>query len=376
MPRPEWFSGARLNYAADTVGSDKDTNAIAIVARSQSRGPVAVNFGELRDQVARARVGLQRLGIGPGARVAACLPNIPETLVALLATASRGAVRATCAPEFGPRSVLDHLGRLEPTLLLALAGYRWGDRLVDRRDRIAVRAGLPSLRAVVHVPCADGNCNALPDMTARGELSAEPGPPEFDPAAFAYPGCALTISAWVMWHALVSALLTRCSIVMIDRNPIWPGGVPERRQRRVRPLHRDRPGLSAASGLGRRDVGAMRGRRCRRVQRPRPRGHWPAGELVIRCPMLPSTPARFWNDPDHPSDPAHDDWQEARAPRQAHRHRRPVATVVSRGALVSPASIEPFTAYAAQHATPSEKGERTWLTSRSSCTAQAVSRAA
>jgi acetoacetyl-CoA synthetase len=265
MPGAEWFPGARLNYAAHMVGRDEDTNAVAIVARSQSRGPVELTFGELRDQVARARAGLQRLGVGPGARVAAYLPNIPETLVAFLATASLGAVWATCPPEFGPRSVLDRLGQLEPAVLLAVAGYRWGEQLVDRRDQVAaVRAGLPSLRAVVHVPYAGAGRDALPDTTAWGELIAEPGPLEFDPVPFAHPLYVLfssgttglpkaivhghggillehlknhafswdlghgdrllwfTTTAWMMWNALVSALLTRASIVMIDGNPVWP----------------------------------------------------------------------------------------------------------------------------------------------------------
>src|SRR3990170_3801299 len=85
MPGAEWFPGARLNYAEHMVGLDEDTDAVAIVAHSQSREPLELTFGELREQVARARAGLQRLGIGPGDRVVAYLPNIPETLVAFLA---------------------------------------------------------------------------------------------------------------------------------------------------------------------------------------------------------------------------------------------------------------------------------------------------
>ena len=124
MPGAEWFPGARLNYAEHMVGRDEDLDSVAVVARSQSREPLELTFGDLREQVARARAGLQRLGIGSGDRVAAYLPNIPETLVAFLATASLGAIWATCPPEFGPRSVLDRLGQLEPKLLLAVAGYR------------------------------------------------------------------------------------------------------------------------------------------------------------------------------------------------------------------------------------------------------------
>src|SRR5438067_4535703 len=144
MPGAEWFPGATLNFAEHMLGRDEDAGSVAIVARSQSRGPVELTFGELGEQVARARAGLERLGVGPGDRVVAYLPNIPETLVAFLASASIGAVWATCPPEFGVRGVLDRLGQLDPKVLLAVAGYRWGEKHVDRREQVAaVRERLP-----------------------------------------------------------------------------------------------------------------------------------------------------------------------------------------------------------------------------------------
>lgn len=265
MPGAEWFPGARLNYAEHMVGRDEDTEAVAIVARSQSREPLELTFGDLREQVARARAGLQALGVGRGDRVVAYLPNIPETLVAFLAAASLGAIWATCPPEFGPRSVLNRLGQLEPAVLLAVAGYRWGEKLVDRREEVAaVREGLPSLRSVVHVPYAGGDGDVLRDTVSWDALLAEGGPLEFDPLPFAHPLCVLfssgttglpkpivhghggiliehlknhalswdlragdrlqwfTTTAWMMWNALVSTLLTRASVVMIDGNPAYP----------------------------------------------------------------------------------------------------------------------------------------------------------
>jgi acetoacetyl-CoA synthetase len=262
MPGAEWFPGARLSYAAHMVGRDEDLDSVAVVAVSQSREPFELTFRELRDQVARARAGLQRLGVGPGDRVVAYLPNIPEALVAFAATASLGAIWATCPPEFGPRSVLDRLGQLEPSVLLAVGGYVWGDKLVDRREQVAaVRAGLPSLRAVVDVRYAG---DALPGALPWDELVAQEGPLEFDAVPFAHPLCVLfssgttglpkaivhshgglllehlknhalswdlgpgdrlfwfTTTAWMMWNALVSVLLTRASIVMIDGNPGYP----------------------------------------------------------------------------------------------------------------------------------------------------------
>ena len=99
----------------------------------------------------------------------AYLPNIPETLVAFLATASLGAVWATCAPEFGPRSVIDRFGIVEPKVLLAIAGYRYGEKAIDRRAEVAeVRAALPTLEHVVHVPYAGGADDALPDAAELG----------------------------------------------------------------------------------------------------------------------------------------------------------------------------------------------------------------
>jgi acetoacetyl-CoA synthetase len=97
MPGAEWFPGARLNFAEHMLGRDEEVGEIAVLAHSQTREPVELTFGDLREQVARARAGLQRLGVRPGDRVVAYLPNIPETLVAFLATASLGAISASAA---------------------------------------------------------------------------------------------------------------------------------------------------------------------------------------------------------------------------------------------------------------------------------------
>src|SRR5919197_1983468 len=158
MPGAEWFTGSRLNYAEHMLGREEDNDQLAVLARSQTRADFELTFGDLREQVARARLGLQRLGIGPGDRVVAYLPNIPETLVAFLAAASLGAIWATCAPEFGARSVLGRFGQIEPKVLLAIAGYGYGTKHVDRRAEVAaIRAELPSLDAVVRVPYVSGD---------------------------------------------------------------------------------------------------------------------------------------------------------------------------------------------------------------------------
>ncbi len=265
MPGAEWFPGARLNYAEHMVGRDEDADSVAVVAVSQTRERIDLTFGELRDRVARARAGLQRLGVGPGDRVVAYLPNIPETLVAFLATASLGAIWATCPPEFGVRSVLHRLGQLEPKVLLAVTGYRYGDKRIDRRSEVAeVRAGLPTVEHVVHVPYAGDADDVLPDAISWDDLTSERGGLAFEPLPFAHPLCVLfssgttglpkaivhchggillehlknhgfswdlrpgdrlqwfTTTAWMMWNALVSTLLLRASIVMLDGNPAYP----------------------------------------------------------------------------------------------------------------------------------------------------------
>jgi acetoacetyl-CoA synthetase len=265
MPGAEWFTGATLNYAEHMVGRDEDLVETAVLAISQTRDSFELSFADLREQVGAARAGLQRLGVGPGDRVVAYLPNIPETLVAFLAAASLGAVWATCAPEFGPRSVIDRFGIVEPKVLLAIAGYRYGEKAIDRRAEVAeVRAALPTLEHVVHVPYAGGADDALPDAVEWDDLVAEPGPLEFDPVPFDHPLYVLfssgttglpkaivhrhggilvehfknhglswdiqrgdrlmwfTTTAWMMWNALVSTLLLRASIVMLDGNPQYP----------------------------------------------------------------------------------------------------------------------------------------------------------
>jgi acetoacetyl-CoA synthetase len=262
MPGTRWFPGARLNFVEHLLGDDDGLDAVAIVAHSQTRDPLELTFGELRAQVARARLGLQRLGVGRGDVVAAYLPNIPETLVAFAATASLGATFASCAPELGARSVIDRLVQLEPKILLAVGGYGYRDKTIDRLDEVAtIRAALPSLEHVVHVPYTD---HVIDDAVPWREVVSEAGPLEFEQVAFDHPLFVLfssgttgrpkaivhghggillenlkahalswdlkpggrllwySTTSWMMWNALVAALLVRSSIVMLDGDPSWP----------------------------------------------------------------------------------------------------------------------------------------------------------
>jgi acetoacetyl-CoA synthetase len=262
MPGAKWFTGATLNYAEHMVGRDEDLDRVAIVGVSQTRPRLELTFAEFREQIARARVGLKRLGIGPGDRVAAYMPNVPETIIAFAATASLGAIWASCAPEFGSRSVVSRFGQIEPKLLFAVSGYTYGSKPIDRRPEVAaIREEIPSIEHVVHLPYGEGT---LPDSVGWDEFVSEEGPLEFDPLPFDHPlyvlfssgttglpkaivhghgnilvehlknlglcwdlhaGDALlwfTTTAWMMWNALVSGLVCRAAVVTIDGNPLYP----------------------------------------------------------------------------------------------------------------------------------------------------------
>ena len=123
MPGTEWFPGAVVSYAAE-IFRGKDGGQVAIRHASELRELGEWTWGELREQTARIRAGLQSLGVGSGDRVVAYMPNIPETVAAFLATAGLGAVWSSCSPDFGARSVVDRFAKIEPKLLFAVDGYR------------------------------------------------------------------------------------------------------------------------------------------------------------------------------------------------------------------------------------------------------------
>ena len=263
MPGAQWFPGVTLNYAEHLFRYPEDRDEVRILARSQTRPDIQLTLGEIEDQVRRARAGLQRLGVGSGDRVVAYLPNLPETMVAFYATASLGAVWASCAPEFGARSVIERFSQVEPAVLLAVSGYTYGDKQIDRRgDVAAIRAALPGLREVVHVPYGTAGLDdalAWPDLLADTDEHLA-----YEPVPFDHPLCVLfssgttgkpkaivhghggillehlkshsfhwdlghggrlmwySTTAWMLWNCLASVPLVRASMVLIDGNPLWP----------------------------------------------------------------------------------------------------------------------------------------------------------
>jgi acetoacetyl-CoA synthetase len=268
MPGAEWFTGARLNYAENLL-ADKPNDRLAVQHASELRELDALTWGELREQVARAASALRGLGVAPGDRVVAYLPNIPETLVAFLATASIGAIWSSCSPEFGPGSVIDRFAQIEPKVLVCVDGYRYNGRDFDRRDVVAdLLAAMPSVDHTVVLPYLDPDPDvaAFRNPIAWDELLAagEPGEIDFEQVAFDHPLWVLyssgttglpkaivqghggilveqlkklglhldaqegdrvfwfTTTGWMMWNFLVGVLLTDASIILHDGSPGHP----------------------------------------------------------------------------------------------------------------------------------------------------------
>ncbi|MBV2354581.1 acetoacetate--CoA ligase [Streptomyces sp. J2-1] len=265
MPGAQWFPGATLNYAERALRAAADrADEPALLCVDETGEPRPVGWRELRRRVGSLAAELRALGVRPGDRVSGYLPNIPEAVVALLATAAVGGVWTSCAPDFGARSVLDRFQQVEPVVLFTVDGYRYGGKEHDRRDTVAeLRRELPTVRAVVHIPLlgTDAPEGAL-DWAA---LTAADTEPVFEQVPFDHPlwvlyssgttglpkaivqsqggilvehlkqlglHCDLgpddrffwyTSTGWMMWNFLVSGLLTGTTIVLYDGSPGFPG---------------------------------------------------------------------------------------------------------------------------------------------------------
>jgi acetoacetyl-CoA synthetase len=203
MPGASWFPGADLSYAEHALTRRDDHPAL--IARSETRGlenSTTVTYAELARQVAAVRAGLVRLGVSRGDRVVAYLPNIPETVVALLATSSLGAIWSSCNPDFGIRAVVDRFSQLDPKVLFAVDGYRYGGRDFDRTSELAeIARALPSLRATVIVPYL--RPDAAPARSGArmswAELASETAPLEFAQLPFEHP-------LWVLYTSGTTGL--------------------------------------------------------------------------------------------------------------------------------------------------------------------------
>ncbi|MDO8363949.1 MAG: acetoacetate--CoA ligase [Actinomycetota bacterium] len=263
MPGATWFPGGTLNYVDMALRRRGPEIAVEVHTELDR---TSVSWDDLADQVRRAAGGLRRLGVGVGDRVAAYLPNRIETLVAFLATASLGAIWTVTPPEFGERSVLDRLGQVTPTVLLAVSGYRYHGVWHDRSDVVRqLHADLVTVQHVVQIPGGEEIPGALAwsDLLAPTDEPLSPTPVPFDhPLWIVYTsgttgrpksmvhghgGVMLehhklhrlqlgmtpddrffwwSSTAWVVWNILVGGLLVGASIVIYDGSPTYPS--PER----------------------------------------------------------------------------------------------------------------------------------------------------
>ena len=267
MPGAQWFPDARLNYAENIFARCTDRQPMLLYQAEES--PLQpLSWQEIYDQVHRVVDALLGMGVEPGDRVVAYLPNSPEAIVAMLATASIGAVWSSCAPDFGTHSVLDRFMQIEPKVLIAVDGYRYGGRLFDRRNAVRdLQKSLPTLAGTILVTHISGGDGARDDMILWKDIQSRPPETaaiEFARLPFDHPLWVLYSSGttglpkpivqghggillehlksialhndikpedrffwysstgWMMWNYTVGSLLSGCTAILYNGSPAYP----------------------------------------------------------------------------------------------------------------------------------------------------------
>src|SRR4051794_6923990 len=249
MPGAQWFPGTLVNCAEHAF---RDKSGTAIVAGGEDRADVEWTWEDLRSLTARIAAGLRASGVQRGDRVAAYMPNIPETAAAFLACASIGAVWSSCSPDFGPRSVIDRFAQIEPKVLLAVRSYRYNGREFDRSAALEEITAAMDARTVIL------------GEASWDELTASEEDLRFERVSFDHPLWVLyssgttglpkaivqsqggillehlkmlhlhvdaqkgdrlfwfTTTGWMMWNFIVSGLLTDATVLLYDGSPGYP----------------------------------------------------------------------------------------------------------------------------------------------------------
>ncbi len=259
MPGARFFPEARLNFAQNLLRRRDDTLALIAFTEPDTSADSGrqLTTRELYDEVSRCAQALRAAGVGKGDRVAACVANVPETIVAALAAASIGAVWSSCSPDFGAQGVLDRFGQIEPKVFLAVGGYHYGDKYHDIRSRVEeIVAKLPTVTTTV----------LIPDSWERFLAPFQPAEISFEPLPFNHPLSVLyssgttgipkcivhghggtllqhlkehqlqtdikpgdrvfyfTTCGWMMWNWLLTALASEATLVLYDGSPFIPDG--------------------------------------------------------------------------------------------------------------------------------------------------------
>jgi acetoacetyl-CoA synthetase len=268
MPGARFFPDAEISFAENLLR--RRDGAPAVIAFTEGGGERRLTFAELAKEVERAASALRASGVVEGDRVAGIVANVPEAIIAALATSAIGAVWSSCSPDFGVQGILDRFGQIGPTVLLSVDGYHYGGRHFDCLAKLAdVAALLPGLRRIVVIPLAGGNSlSAIPgaiswtDWTRGGAeaidlfvrrpfdhplyvlySSGTTGPPKCivhgaggtllqhlkehqlhcdvrrDDRVFYFTTC-----GWMMWNWLVTALASEAAVVLYDGSPFHPDG--------------------------------------------------------------------------------------------------------------------------------------------------------
>jgi acetoacetyl-CoA synthetase len=266
MPGARWFEGAQLNFAENLLRYRDDR--IALSFKGETRPTLSITYNELYQQVARLAKSLRDMGIQPGDRIGGFMPNMIETVVAMLAAASIGAIWSSCSPDFGIKGVLDRFGQIEPRILFTADGYFYNGKEFDSLDRISeIIKDLPTIEKIVVVPYKDtepdiaamANTVLFEDFLAQEakDLPFEPVPANhplyilYSSGTTGVPKCIVhgaagtllqhikelklhsdvkrddtifyfTTCGWMMWNWLVSSLALGARIFLYDGSPFYP----------------------------------------------------------------------------------------------------------------------------------------------------------
>lgn len=267
MPEVDWFAGSTLNYA-EHIFRQETTDHPAILFQSERHDLQAISWSALRQKTASLAHYLREIGVKPGDRVVAFLPNIPEATIGFLAANSLGAIWSSCSPDFGLASVVDRFQQIEPKVLLAVDGYQYAGKAYDKLEVVArLQAALPTLEQVIVVPYLQNDVSVatIPGAVFWAQTQQHPDVPlTFSPVPFSHPIWVLyssgttgipkaithshggvllehlkylafhndvrpgerffwfSTTGWMMWNFVQAALLVRATIVLYDGSPGYP----------------------------------------------------------------------------------------------------------------------------------------------------------